>query len=147
MCLMCHHLQQKGPPKLCILKSVQLLRYHSGECSEMMQPIISITQRQSSIGRAAVCLPATGSSSELSRQTYWSLSVSSMNAAANLALWVYEHPVSADIQGSDLSLSLFISCLACNHPVSAQAAAWLVQCRSTALAWQKQICRPPHPKW
>lgn len=29
----------------------------------------------------------------------------------------------ADIRRADLSLSLFISCLACNHPVSAQAAA------------------------
>ncbi|KAG7217527.1 hypothetical protein INR49_021454 [Caranx melampygus] len=42
----------------------------------------------------------------------------SINAAANLALPGYEHAASADIRRADLSLSLFISCLACNHPVS-----------------------------
>lgn len=62
-------------------------------------------------------------SPELSSETYWSLSVRSINAAANLALRGYEHAVSADIRLADLSLSLVISCRACNHPVSAQAAA------------------------
>lgn len=50
-------------------------------------------------------------------------SVSPINAAANQAQGGYAHAASADIRRTDLSLSLFISCLACNHPVSARAAA------------------------
>lgn len=48
--------------------------------------------------------------------------------------WGYERALRADTRQADLSLSLFISCLACNHPVSAKAAAWLVQCRINILA-------------
>lgn len=71
-------------------------------------------------------------------ETYWSLSVRLITAAANLGLWGYEHAASTDIRQADLSLSPLISCLACNHCVSAQAAAWLLQCRINNLA-----CRQP----
>ncbi len=78
------------------------------------------------------------------RETYWSLSVRSINAAANLALRGCECAASADIRRADLSLSLFISCLACNHPVSAQAAAWLVQCKINSPGTQTtKICSLP----
>lgn len=109
----------------------------------MMQPPCQSFQsphRRSSITRPAVFLPATA----VRRETYWSLSVRSINAAANLALRGCECAASADIRRADLSLSLFISCLACNHPVSAQAAAWLVQCRINSPGTQTtKICPPP----
>lgn len=48
-----------------------------------------------------------------------------INAVVQLAWWGYERAPMADVHQADLSLSPFISCLACNHPVSAEAAAWL----------------------
>lgn len=56
-------------------------------------------------------------------ETYWSLSVRLITAVANLGLRGYEHAASTDIRRADLSLSPLISCLACNHCVSAQAGA------------------------
>lgn len=46
-----------------------------------------------------------------------------MKAEAELAWLGYECAPTADMHQADLSLSPFISCLACNHPVSAEAAA------------------------
>lgn len=99
----------------------------------MLQPTcqsFQLPQRRHSITRIAVCERIViREFRAVRKETYWSLSVRSINAEANLAWWGYEHALRADIRRADLSLSLFISCLACNHPVSAKAAAWLVQCR------------------
>lgn len=113
----------------------------------MMQPTcqsFQSPQRRTSIARPAVCSRTLTRESRAVRvETYWSLSVRSINSEANLASLEYEHAARADIRQADLSLSLFISCMACNHPVSAQAA-WLVQCRISSPGMQTaKICRPP----
>lgn len=93
----------------------------------MMQPIFQSfqsRQRLSSITRPAVCNRIIiGEFRAVRTETYWSLSVKWINAEANLASHGYEHAANTDIRRADLSLSLFISCLACNHPVLVQAAA------------------------
>lgn len=108
-------------------------------------PVISKSpRRRSSSARPAACNRIfVGESRAAWTETYWSLSVRSINAGTNLASQGYEQAARVDIRRADLSLSLFISCLACNHPVSAQAAAWLVQCRINSHVMQTaKSCRP-----
>lgn len=55
---------------------------------------------------------------------FFFFSATLMKVEAKLAWLGYECAPTADMHQADLSLSPFISCLACNHPVSAEAAAW-----------------------
>lgn len=111
---------------------------HQGESPQMLQPTCQSRQpppRQPSLIELRLAKGSSSENSELSEQKPIGLFfVSSISAEANLVWWGYERALRADTRLADLSLSLFISCLACNHPVSAKAATWLVQCRINILA-------------
>lgn len=116
----------------------------------------SISSTASSFSKSAACaILAIREFRAVSREIYI-FSAMLMNAVAQLAWWGYEHAPMADMHQADLSLSPFISCLACNHPVSAEAAAWLgwhrihkpgmgtgLICRSP-LHKLKQLCKGVH---